>query len=123
MDIRGVNLLISDFETEAIETLMWNPLHFAVYYQHFELVKYFIQNCKVNVCLTAPKALAESEKDPTNSVNFPEDKILLLLIACNRRNAKILTYLLDKLFYFWPNTVIDNLLCLRFNEAVLDFSK
>lgn len=32
--IRGVNELVSDllYEEEGIETVMWNPLHFAVYY-------------------------------------------------------------------------------------------
>lgn len=32
--IRGLNLVIEDidFEQGPVETLMWNPLHFAVYY-------------------------------------------------------------------------------------------
>ena len=74
---------------------------------------------KVNICVTAPKSLAKSEKDPTNSVNFPEDKILLLLLAYDWRNAKILSYLLDKLYYFWPSTAIDHLLNQKFNESVI----
>jgi hypothetical protein len=34
VDVRGLNLLIQDieFEHDQVETLMWNPLHFAVYY-------------------------------------------------------------------------------------------
>jgi hypothetical protein len=99
-----------NFESELIDTLMWNPLHFAVYFQHLELVKYFIQTLKVNVSVTAPKPLAESEKDPTNSVNYPEDKILLLFLAFDRRNSKILAYLLDRLYYFWPSSTLDQLL-------------
>jgi ankyrin repeat protein len=109
------------FEPDPVETLMWNPLHFAVYYQHVELVKYFISLCKVNICVTGPKSLALSEKDPTNSVNFPEDKILLLQLAYDRRNPKILAYLLDKLYYFWPSSTIDHLLNQRFNESVAQF--
>lgn len=32
--IRGLSLLIDDIEheQETIDTVMWNPLHFAVYY-------------------------------------------------------------------------------------------
>ena len=78
---------------------------------------------KVYICVTAPKSLGESEKDPTNSVNFPEDKILLLLLAYDRKNAKILSYLLEKLYYFWPTTAIDHLLNQRFNESVIQFEK
>jgi hypothetical protein len=89
---------------------MWNPLHYAVYFNQMELVKYFVQTLKINICVTAPKPLAESEKDPTNSVNFPEDKLLLLMLAYDRRNPKILSYLLEKLYYFWPSTTVDKLL-------------
>lgn len=44
VNIRGTSLVIADlsFEPEPIETIMWNPLHYAVYFQHLELVKYFI---------------------------------------------------------------------------------
>lgn len=75
------------------------------------------------MCVTAPKPLAESEKDPTNSVNYPEDKILLLLLAFDRRNQKILTFLLDKLYFFWPSTTVDQLLIQKFNENVLFYEK
>ena len=47
---------------------MWNPLHFAVYHERFDIVKYLINDLRVNVSITAPNAIAESEKDPTNSV-------------------------------------------------------
>lgn len=32
--IRGLNMQIEDleFEEDSVETIMWNPLHFAVYY-------------------------------------------------------------------------------------------
>ena len=47
---------------------MWNPLHFAVYHDRFDIVKYLINDLRVNVSITAPNAIAESERDPTNSV-------------------------------------------------------
>ena len=74
---------------------MWNPLHFAVYYQNIELVKFFITDLKVNIALTAPKSNADSEKDAVNTEKYPEDKIMLLLIAYDRRNSAILQFLLD----------------------------
>ena len=57
---------------------MWNPLHFAVYKGHLEIVKYLIEQIGCNLAATAPKSNPESEKDPTNSVSFPEDKFFLL---------------------------------------------
>jgi hypothetical protein len=45
---------------------MWNPLHFAVFHSRLDLVKYMISEMKIGVKITAPKALAENEKDPTN---------------------------------------------------------
>ena len=112
MNVRGTSLIISDlsFQPDPVDTTMWNALHYAVYFNQMELVKYFIQTLKVNICVTAPKPLAESEKDPTNSVNFPEDKLLLVLLAYDRRNSKILSYLLEKLYYFWPSGTVDQLL-------------
>lgn len=75
---------------------MWNPLHFAVYYQNFDLVKYFITEMNINIGLTAPKAYADSEKDAINTEKYPEDRIMLLLLAYDRRDGKILKYLLDE---------------------------
>ena len=38
--IRGVSLVVSDlpYEEEEIDTLMWNPLHYAVYHGQLEIV-------------------------------------------------------------------------------------
>jgi len=59
------------------------------------------------VSITAPKAHGESEKDPTNSVNFPEDKIILLIIAKVKRDGPMLEYLLNELWYFWSIKFVD----------------
>jgi len=88
---------------------MWNPLHYAVYYNHLQIVKYIV-NIGVNLGVTAYKPNAESEKDPTNSVSFSEDKILLLLIALGRNHLDILKYLLDDLSQFWSKTNFQNLI-------------
>lgn len=55
----------------------------------------------INIGVTAHKPSAESEKDPTNSVSFSEDKIILLLIAIAKNHLQILKYLLDELSQFW----------------------
>ena len=65
---------------------MWNPLHFAVFYGNFELVKFFLKDMKINIGLTAPKSTADNEKDPVNTEKYPEDKIMLLMLAYDRRN-------------------------------------
>jgi ankyrin repeat protein len=86
--IRGLNLVLEDinFENGIVETLMWNPLHFAVYFQNLELVKYFIKDLRVNLGLTAPKSNAETEKDPVNTDRYPEDKLMTLLLAYDRKD-------------------------------------
>ena len=86
--------------------MMWNPLHFAVYYQNFELVKFLISDMKVNISLSAPKANAESEKDAANTEKYPEDKIMILLLAYDRRNIQIMKFLLDECYKFWPLSTI-----------------
>jgi hypothetical protein len=70
--IRGLNLFIEDleFEQDTVETVMWNPMHFAVYYNNFELVKHFVSVMKVNANMTLPKANAESEKDSDNTEKY-----------------------------------------------------
>jgi hypothetical protein len=53
----------------------------------------------INIGLTAPKANADSEKDAVvNPKGFPEDKIMSLLLAFDRRDAKILKFLLDECY-------------------------
>lgn len=118
--IRGLFRQIEDleFEEDSVETLMWNPLHFAVYYQNFELVRFLVKDLKVNFAMTGPKANAESEKDEFNNEHYPEDKILLLLLAYDRRNSRILKFLLDQMHMFWPTSTVKQLLEDRFNSEV-----
>jgi len=66
---------------------MWNPLHFAVYYQNYELVKFFVKEKRINMYLTSKKSNADHEKDAVNSDRYPEDKLMALLLAYDRRNA------------------------------------
>ena len=90
--VRGLALEIDDIEgsqgdeEDAVSTVMWNPLHFAVYYQNTELLRFLLREMRVNFALTAPKAPADSERDPVNHDKYTEDKIMLTLIAYDRKN-------------------------------------
>ncbi len=45
-----------------------------------------IKELKVNLAVTAPKAPAESEREAANNERYTEDKIMLLLLAYDRKN-------------------------------------
>lgn len=121
--IRGLNLILEDvrFEEGMVETLMWNPLHFAVYFQNFELVKYFVKDMRINLGLNAPKSVAETEKDAMNSDRFPEDKLMTLLLAYDRKDPQMLKFLLDEGYRIWPSKSINNLLNERLNADVSEW--
>lgn len=96
---------------------MWNPLHFAIYYQNFDLVKYFVKEMKINMPITGMKSNADHEKDAVNNDRYPEDKLMALLLAYDRRNSQILKFLLDEGYKIWPSKCIDMLLNERlFND-------
>lgn len=129
--IRGLNLEIDDIEesdgvvedNQAVGTLMWNPLHFAVYYRNLDLVKFLIKELKVNLAVTAPKAPAESERDPVNNEKYTEDKIMILLLAYDRRHPLILKYLLDEGYKYWPSKKsVEKLLRERLFDEVVKYT-
>ena len=103
--------------------MMWNPLQFAVYYQNMELLRYLLKEMRVNFALTAPKAPADSERDPVNHDKYTEDKIMLTLIAYDRKNPMLLKYLLDEGFKFWPSAkTIEKLLKERLFQDIIRFT-
>jgi hypothetical protein len=111
--IRGLNLLIEDIQVESecpVDTVMWNPLYFSVYYQNYDLVKFLIKDMRINIGISTPKSNADNERDAVNNDRYPEDKIMLLLLAYDRRNPQILKFLLDEGYRFWPLKTIPNLL-------------
>jgi hypothetical protein len=129
--IRGLNLEIDDIEesdgviedNQAVGTLMWNPLHFAVYNRNLELVKFLIKEMKVNLAVTAPKAPAESERDPVNNEKYTEDKIILLLLAYDRKHPAILRFLLDEGYKYWPSKkTIEKLLRERLLDEIAKYT-
>lgn len=61
------------------DTVMWNPMHFAVYNGHLEVLKVLSEQYKVNLAKTAPKPFAINEGDQVNDQgNFIEDLVFLL---------------------------------------------
>ena len=58
---------------------MWNPLHFCVYQGYDEIIKMFAETFKINIGKTAPKQVAQNERDNVNDQErFVEDTIFLL---------------------------------------------
>jgi len=88
-----------------------------------ELLKFLIKELKINWAMTAQKAPAESERDASNNEKYTEDKIILLLLAYDRRNHVILKYLLDEGVRFWPSKkTIEKLLRERLIDEVIRFT-
>ena len=60
---------------------MWNPMHFAVYRGHQEVLMALATEFNVNIGRTAPRTLAKHEGDAVNDQGderFLEDKVFLL---------------------------------------------
>lgn len=88
------------------ETTMWNPMHFAVYSGHLEVVKLFKESFKINIGKTAPSALAQNEGEAINEQErFIEDKVYLLQMAIVRQKNDMLKYLLNEYSSFWPTNI------------------
>jgi hypothetical protein len=91
------------------ETTMWNPLHFAVYSGHLEVVKLFKESFKINIGKTAPKSLAQNEGEAINDQErFIEDKVYLLQMAIVRQKNDMLKYLLNEYSSFWPTNLFSD---------------
>jgi hypothetical protein len=50
-------------------------------------VRYLVKDMKINLALTGAKASADSERDAFNSDRYPEDRLLALLLAFDRRDS------------------------------------
>jgi len=91
------------------ETTMWNPLHFAVYGGHFEVVKYMCQSLKVNIAKSAPKQFSENEGDPVNDEgHFVEDQLFLLQMSLVKQRIHIFEFLLEEYAGFWPKNLFED---------------
>ena len=78
--------------------MMWNPLHFAIYMGHYEIVDFFIQELKVNPILSLMKPIAESDIEADiMGERFKEDKIFAVIMAYERKHLEILNFLLNYL--------------------------
>ena len=74
---------------------MWNPLQFAIYYGHLNILKYFIDEYGIRCpvfCLN--KLPADNENDDNCFLKYIEDKIFSLLLAYEQNHLDIFEYLL-----------------------------
>ena len=118
--VRGLDTTVDvKFEKgEEASTLMWTPLHFAVYYGHLDILKYFIDE----YCIKCPifclsKLPADSENDLLDMLKFLEDKIYSLLLAYEQNHLDILEYLLKRFPLEWPTGTCIHFLELRKEES------
>ena len=54
------------FMGDIKDTAMWNPMHFAVYNGHLEVLKVLSEQFHVNLAKTAPRPFASNEGDQVN---------------------------------------------------------
>ena len=64
VQIRGYSTIKEDLGD--LDTVMWNPIHFAVYQGHLPFLNYLNSNLKINVGITAPKNSAKDEGEQVN---------------------------------------------------------
>eukprot|EP00347_Sterkiella_histriomuscorum_P021260 403334633 len=80
---------------------MWNPLMYALVFKHLNIVRYLIEECKVNakLCLRDPAHSGEySEVSPQYEVR---SKCFAVLVAINNKDLKMLNFLLNNLHQLW----------------------
>ena len=74
---------------------------------------------KVNMALTAPRPPAENEREAVNNERYTEDKLMLVVMAYNKRNPAILKFLLDEGYKYWPSKkTVEKLLRSRLIEEL-----
>ena len=54
-----------DLLGEKVSTTEWNPLHFAIYYKHLDLVKFYLEELKVTPFLSLLGPLSQDEGNDT----------------------------------------------------------
>lgn len=99
-------------------TVMWNPLHFAVYYGHLPVLEYFIDELRITcpfLCLSKPPA--DNEEDIKNSLKYIEDKMYSLMIAYERNHMDVFKYLVNRFSKEWPQKTIKNFLEERWTDG------
>ena len=76
-------------------TSLWNPLLFAIFYNQKEVVKYFIQECNVNLvaCMMDPK-IRENIIDDNGCLDWKStDAMFGYFLAIHKKNVDILNIL------------------------------
>ena len=96
-------------------TVDWNPLIYAVFYQQFQIMKFFCEgNAYVRSCMTSPFTLdtntyyildeqesADGEEGQSEKFVIEKSEIFALVLCIMLANRDIFKYLLDKCSYIW----------------------
>ena len=97
-----------EYNGEVKDTVMWNPMHMAVYKGHLEVVENLADQFKINILKSGAKAFATNEGDQVNEQeSYIEDSIFLLQMALNKHHDKIFEYLLTRYSRFWPKSLFE----------------
>ena len=88
---------------EKVRTEEWNPLHLAIYSKQMALVKYYLEELKVNPRLSLLGPLSEDHNDIMAMsaidiiVPFPSLNVqcFSLVLAVSNRDEDMLNYLLN----------------------------
>jgi len=86
-ELRGLQVKTFDHQNELIDTMQWNPLHFAIKFRQIKTVQFFQDKMRVNLKL----AMEESAEKGKRVVEQPylfgfrlcclaKDKVLLLYL-------------------------------------------
>ena len=90
---------------------MWTVFHFACYYGHCDVLKYFINQVGVsNPLISLTKNPAMNEIEETFTLGYEDDKIYGLILAFQNRQLEVFEYLLRELSPYWPKMTIPYLL-------------
>ena len=94
-----------------LDTAMWNPMHFAVYRGHLEVLKALGTEFDVNIGRSAPRSPAKHEGDAVNDQGddrYLEDTVYLLQVALVKRHVGCLAWLLDRYSCYWPKSLFED---------------
>lgn len=100
-EMRGIQVKIFDYQKALINTRMWNPLHYALYFGQVSVIEYLINDMKMNakICSNQPYTMNEFANDDILSYYLENtDSLYAFYIVILSRNRDTLTHIYEKLF-------------------------
>lgn len=50
-NIRGIQVKLFDNAGNMLNTKLWNPIHFAIFYRQVKTIEYFVKDLKLNLIM------------------------------------------------------------------------